>query len=153
MRNETKRIYAQTTNSIQSYVLLLLLIWYHVQRHARRSHQFYYHLASFHFENTMETIRLYMFVCFQLCLIYDTTHIRWFLPMFFFYWTKWHCFIYMFFLAGKLYTTFQLSISLATTHNDTENVWHVNEWKMMNVTINQENWYIITCNNTRVCTS
>lgn len=102
MRNETKRIYAQTTNSIQSYVLLLLLIWYHVQRHARHSHQFYYHLASFHFENTMETIRLFMFVCFQLCLIYDTTHIRWFLPMFFFYWTKWHCFIYVFFFGREV---------------------------------------------------
>lgn len=95
----------------------------------------------------MRAIRLllFTFVCFQLCLIYATqqahTHIAA------------CCLLFnvneatLFF--NEKYRILRLYSSGPHTMMIFRMFLHLDEWKMMNVTINQKNWYIITCNNNR----
>lgn len=80
------------------------------------------------------------------------THIRW-LPLslpfnLLFNWTKRHCFSVCFCFGREFLYTPSLYPSRPPTMISRMFL-HLNEWKMMNVPINQKNWYIITCNNKR----
>lgn len=114
------------------------------------SHQLYYHLASFHFEyNENHSLVVHVCLLSTLSHLCDTTH-RHTHSLFAVYcsmWTKLRCFSAYFF--SEKFRILRLYPSGPHTMMIFRMFLHLDEWKMMNVTITQKNWYIITCNNNR----